>query len=477
MAKNILIFADGTGQVGGMRPDQQLSNVYKLYRATRVGPDSPINPTEQVSFYDPGIGTASASGVVRLELWQSVRSFVSQVFGLGFSRNLIECYEAILKHYEPGDRIYLIGFSRGGYTVRALANVLNQCGVPESDGKGGPFPRAGLTLRSIATEAVRTVYEHGSGWPRKTFDAQRERKALLFRKKYDVPGDENRADVHPEFVGVFDAVAALGVPMVQRIAAIVAALVVLGGLGWAIERWTTWQPQWSGWEWALMTAGVGGLLAFLTFIALTIRWAPSGVGGWPFHLAFWRVKDYDRYLDYRIPIVRHALAIDETRRHFGRVEWGGGKNNNRFTDGRPHLWQLWFAGNHSDIGGSYAEDESRLSDIALKWMLDEATCGRNPIYVDKTKLRLYPDSFGPQHSEPFSAQNGSRLRRLAPWPEKDREISDTADLHPSVIARLRAESVPSCGRKVIYRPLSLRGHKYLGEFFGVQPGAKKINTQ
>lgn len=38
MTKNILIFADGTGQIGGLRPDQRLSNVYKLYRAMRPGP-------------------------------------------------------------------------------------------------------------------------------------------------------------------------------------------------------------------------------------------------------------------------------------------------------------------------------------------------------------------------------------------------------------------------------------------------------
>ena len=64
MSKNILIFADGTGQAGGLRPDQQLSNVYKLFRATRVGPDSPVDPCQQIAFYDPGIGTTSASGVV-----------------------------------------------------------------------------------------------------------------------------------------------------------------------------------------------------------------------------------------------------------------------------------------------------------------------------------------------------------------------------------------------------------------------------
>jgi hypothetical protein len=38
MAKNILIFSDGTGQAGGLIPDEVQTNVYKLYRATRCGP-------------------------------------------------------------------------------------------------------------------------------------------------------------------------------------------------------------------------------------------------------------------------------------------------------------------------------------------------------------------------------------------------------------------------------------------------------
>ena len=44
MPKNILIFSDGTGQVGGLRPDRQLSNIYKMYRAMRPGPSSPLSP-------------------------------------------------------------------------------------------------------------------------------------------------------------------------------------------------------------------------------------------------------------------------------------------------------------------------------------------------------------------------------------------------------------------------------------------------
>jgi uncharacterized protein (DUF2235 family) len=59
MGKNILIFADGTGNEGGLLPDESRTNVYKLFRATRVDPDSCIKPSEQLAFYVPGIGTPS----------------------------------------------------------------------------------------------------------------------------------------------------------------------------------------------------------------------------------------------------------------------------------------------------------------------------------------------------------------------------------------------------------------------------------
>ena len=68
---------------------------------------------------------------------------------------------------------------------------------------------------------------------------------------------------------------------------------------------------------------------------------------------------------------------------------------------REPTWfkQVWFAGNHSDIGGSYAENESRLSDISLKWMVEEAQSIPNGIIVDNRFLNLSPDSLGGQHDE------------------------------------------------------------------------------
>src|SRR5690242_1413412 len=161
--KNILIFSDGTGQAGGLAPDQHLSNVYKLYRATRTGPESPIDPKDQVAFYDPGLGTQRDEGRIHVRILQGIRKAISAGLGVGITRNIADCYEAILKYYEPGDRIFLFGFSRGAYTARCVAGVLTLCGVPMRTASTPTIPRYGKALRAIADEAVRTVYEHGAG--------------------------------------------------------------------------------------------------------------------------------------------------------------------------------------------------------------------------------------------------------------------------------------------------------------------------
>src|SRR5260370_29040560 len=67
-----------------------------------------------------------------------------------------------------------------------------------------------------------------------------------------------------------------------------------------------------------------------------------------------------------VPVIRHAVSIDERRAFFRQnlVHEPAAANQN--------VKQVWFAGVHSDVGGSYAEAESGLSKIALRWMLCEA---------------------------------------------------------------------------------------------------------
>lgn len=62
--------------------------------------------------------------------------------------------------------------------------------------------------------------------------------------------------------------------------------------------------------------------------------------------------------------VRHAIAIDERRRFYRQLRWSTAANLD--------VKEVWFAGAHSDVGGSYPEGEGQLSKIALDWMLKEA---------------------------------------------------------------------------------------------------------
>jgi len=65
-------------------------------------------------------------------------------------------------------------------------------------------------------------------------------------------------------------------------------------------------------------------------------------------------------------IVRHAMSIDERRAFFRQNSFGAPY------DDQQDVMEVWFAGVHSDVGGSYPESESQLSKIALRWMLCEA---------------------------------------------------------------------------------------------------------
>jgi len=73
-------------------------------------------------------------------------------------------------------------------------------------------------------------------------------------------------------------------------------------------------------------------------------------------------------------IVRHAMSIDERRAFFRQNSFGAPH------DDRQDVSEVWFAGVHSDVGGSYPESESQLSQVALGWMLCEAE--RSGLRVD-----------------------------------------------------------------------------------------------
>lgn len=472
MPKNIVIFSDGTGQAGGLRPDQNLSNIYKLFRASRTGTESPINPTEQIAFYDAGLGTETDEGKIPLRPVQTFRKIWSAATGTGISRNIADCYEAILKHYEPGDRIFLFGFSRGAYTARCVGGVMSLCGVPTNTADGCPLPRFGKGLRQIANEAVSQVYEHGSGSDKPEHKDERLEKARRFRAKYGSENEAGQSNVVPYFIGVFDTVAALGAPGPRR-------LLMFLGLASFVGLTTT------------VAAGIVSLLPWFTFwpifwnfaaaiaIALAAGYVNTSVktisdfpkkGNFSWHIAAWRFRFYDNSLNTRVRYARHALAIDETRKDFARVPWAMiGDRPER--PGEPEwLQQIWFAGNHSDIGGSYPEDESRLSDISLQWIVEQASSLPHPLQVDRSKLHIFADAKGMQHCEvERMSESYAWLRHFLV--EERREINVQSELHDSVFARFALPGVLHFGLRREYRPTNLNSHTKLGQFFNNKPEA------
>src|SRR5262245_49836813 len=117
MPKNIVICCDGTGNEYG----QNNSNVIKLYQALRRDAD-------QTAYYHPGVGTMGAKSALTVagKAWTKFRGLA---FGYGLSENIADAYQYVMRTFEPDDRIFIFGFSRGAYTARALCGMLQMFGL------------------------------------------------------------------------------------------------------------------------------------------------------------------------------------------------------------------------------------------------------------------------------------------------------------------------------------------------------------
>jgi uncharacterized protein (DUF2235 family) len=163
MGKNIVILCDGTRQEGGRKATS--SNVYHAFNMLedRTG--------RQIVFYLSGVGV----GRYRL---------TGSIGGMGISRNIRRCYGFLVEHFEAGDRIHLIGFSRGAATVRSLTAMVHHFGI---------LPRS----RPELIDAAYRIY-------RSRNKARFEERAREFIARHHTMW------TRVAFVGCYDTVAALG---------------------------------------------------------------------------------------------------------------------------------------------------------------------------------------------------------------------------------------------------------------------------
>lgn len=120
-----------------------------------------------------------------------------------------------------------------------------------------------------------------------------------------------------------------------------------------------------------------------------------------------RTLPYTR-MNPSVRIFRHAMAIDEKRRMFRLNRWVEGQQFkedpfNPETAVPQNCKQVWFAGNHSDVGGGYPEEVSSLSKFPLEWMVREA---------QEHGLLISEPTF--QHLVYGKAQSGARHRYVPP---------------------------------------------------------------
>jgi uncharacterized protein (DUF2235 family) len=118
MPKNIVICLDGTSNEFG----DTNSNVIKLYGVLVQ------DPQVQIAYYHPGLGTMGAPGAfTRLSQWWT--KLKGLAFGYGLAANIADACAYLMANYQPGDSIFIFGFSRGAYTARALAAMLHMYGL------------------------------------------------------------------------------------------------------------------------------------------------------------------------------------------------------------------------------------------------------------------------------------------------------------------------------------------------------------
>lgn len=196
--RRIVIFCDGTSN----SPDQAVdgrpcpTNVWRLFNALEKN-------EAQTGRYDSGVGAGFSTEARRASVigrlvaalpvpgasiiggfLLRIRMAFEAATGAGITENITRAYAEIVRQYSPGDRVYLIGFSRGAYTARCVAGVIRRCGLLKSENAW------------LAEEMVQ-----------------------LYRGRRPVAGGVAtdpallHADVPVEFLGLFDTVGSLGAPL------------------------------------------------------------------------------------------------------------------------------------------------------------------------------------------------------------------------------------------------------------------------
>ena len=198
--KRIGIFCDGTWQSSDSK---ELSNVMRLAQALMA--KAPDGVTQEV-YYVAGVGTGHGKD----RLSAGLDKYTGGALGWGLDITIETAYRALMSAYEPGDEVFVFGFSRGAYTARSLVGLIRRAGIMLPGRE--PLIKEAMRLyrtrddprtKPDSPEMMRFRADHAPG----TATSLDE---LEWRRRNGRPVPAGRFRV--AFLGVWDTVGALGVP-------------------------------------------------------------------------------------------------------------------------------------------------------------------------------------------------------------------------------------------------------------------------
>ena len=181
MGRKIVVLSDGTGNSSAAL---WRTNVWRTFDAID------LSGSDQVAFYDDGVGTSSFKPL----------AILGGAFGFGLKRNVIDIYKFVCRNYRTDeDEIFGFGFSRGAFTIRVVVGLILDQGLVQADNE--------IDLDRLATAAYKDYHSrkyHTVWWE-------------IFNGNYTTPPPTAAADNRPvnsiRFLGLWDTVAAYGLPV------------------------------------------------------------------------------------------------------------------------------------------------------------------------------------------------------------------------------------------------------------------------
>ncbi|HYI41990.1 MAG TPA: DUF2235 domain-containing protein [Allosphingosinicella sp.] len=348
--KRIVFCFDGTwNKLAVDTPTNVVLTAASIEREARDG-------TVQIIHYDEGVGTGALDKVT------------GGVFGAGLVSNVREAYRFLIFNYDPGDEIYVFGFSRGAFSARTFIGFVRHV---------GPLSR----LHVARIDEALGLYEQrlgdadGAGERMRRFRADYSAEVCIGAdddswRCENVPGyiAGQAPPLRIRYLGAWDTVEALGVP----------------GMLW-ISRWTN--------------------------------------RGNAFH---------DPSITDFVESVRHAVAIDERRSTFPATLCGdldvlnAAKGKTSDAPDAPYQ-EKWFPGVHGSVGGG--GDIRGLSDGALDWVLKGAKLAGLKLDIKEgSRIQAFaPDPFAPLvNRSRFKSGFLDRLSRDRPGPGQIWQVSTAA---------------------------------------------------